>query len=285
MDNAEQNRGRQPAGVAFLGARRAESYFEEWPTELGGGGAATPQREVVSLVPRTGDKGSSGSDVVNENQSGDASEALLLRVSRPDIAQPTPSTADAVIAQPAPLAQAKPQPRFLGLGRGGPSKAQVAAQQLEADRTTIRLGSWSRSVGVIVANPKGGVGKTPSALILGGVIASIRGGQTCVFEVTDDAGALAVRAEGPAAAGLAELVRDVSAIRGAGQLAGYTAQQASYAAVIGTVHDRNPLTHTDVQNGTCLIFSGSSTRSGSWIQGISHRRAPSLAGSPQPMRS
>lgn len=252
MDNAEQYRGQQPAGAVFLGARRAESYFEEWPTELGGQTDSSTPGEVVRFVPRKGDKTAPEADMVDEDESAETSEALLLRVSQPEPPQPAPVASRVEAAQPA-LPVAPTTPRRGLFARRGPSKAQLAAQQLDADRNTIRLASWARSVGVLVANPKGGVGKTPSALILGGVIASIRGGQTCVFEVTDDAGALAVRAEGPAAAGMAELVRDVGAIRGAGQLAGYVSQQTSYAAVIGTVHDRAPLSHTDVQNVSNLL--------------------------------
>lgn len=252
MDNAEQYRGQQPAGAAFLGARRAESYFEEWPTELGGeAGSSTPD-EVVRFVPRMGDKTAPEADMVDEDESAEESEALLLRMSQPEPPQPAPAASRVEAAQPA-LPAAPAAPRRGLFARRGPTKAQLAAQQLNADRNTIRLASWARSVGVLVANPKGGVGKTPSALILGGVLASIRGGQTCVFEVTDDAGALAVRAEGPATAGMAELVRDVGAIRGAGQLAGYVSQQTSYAAVVGTVYDRAPLSHVDVQNVSDLL--------------------------------
>ncbi len=254
MDNEGQCPPQRPAGAVFTGARRAESYFEEWPTELGGGGEPAASGEIVGLVPRMGDKSAKGADMVGEDESVMESEALLLRVSQPEPAPPAPVTGRVEDVQPViPTTAEQPRRSGFGLGRRGPSKAQLAAQQIEADRTTIRLGSWSRSVGVLLANPKGGVGKTPSALILGGVIASIRGGQTCVFEVTDDPGALAVRAEGPARAGIAELVRDVGTIRGAGQLSGYVAQQTSYAAVIGTVHDRAALSHTDVQNVSDLL--------------------------------
>lgn len=251
MSNAEQGSGQQPARAAFLGAHRAENYFEEWPTEFGGSAGAPMPAEVVSSVPRMGGRPSPEGDVVSENGSAESSEALLLRMTRPAPAGPVAGLTDVQTSSPA--VPAPPAPRRGFLGRRSPSKAQLAAQQLEADRNAIRLASWARSVGVLVANPKGGVGKTPSALILGGVIASIRGGQTCVFEVTDDAGALAIRAEGPAQAGLAELVRDATAIRGAGQLAGYVSQQTSYAAVVGTVHDRPPLSNTDVQNVSDLL--------------------------------
>jgi MinD-like ATPase involved in chromosome partitioning or flagellar assembly len=108
-------------------------------------------------------------------------------------------------------------------------------------------------MGVLIANPKGGVGKTPSALILGGVFANVRGGQSVVYEVTDDAGSLAVRAEGPMTVGVAELARDAGEIRGAGQLASYTTQQTSYAAVIGAPRDRSPLGYEDVQRVSDLL--------------------------------
>lgn len=133
-----------------------------------------------------------------------------------------------------------------------PNAAEIAAAELGRARSLIRLSTWSRSVGILVANPKGGVGKTPLSLLTAGVLANIRGGGTIVLEVADDPGALAVRAEGPAAAGVAELLRDIDDIRGAGQLAGYIAQQTSYAAVIGTAGDREALTGDDVRRMAAL---------------------------------
>lgn len=131
-----------------------------------------------------------------------------------------------------------------------PSAAEIRAAELGSARSLIRLSQWQRSVGVLVANPKGGVGKTPLALAIGGCFASIRGGGAVVVEVADDAGALSVRAEGRAPVGVAELLRDVDEIRGAGHLAGYVSQQTSYAAVIGTVGDRAALTGADVHRIT-----------------------------------
>lgn len=162
---------------------------------------------------------------------------------------PTPDTATPAPAAAAPVAAAPARtPGFGWIGR-----STVTRQQLEADRAAIRLASWPRSVGILVANPKGGAGKTPSSLIIGGVLAASRGGQTCVYEVCDDAGALAVRAEGPAYAGMAELVRDLGDIRGAGQLAGYATQQTSYAAVIGSGDDRAPLDRDTVRSLSDLL--------------------------------
>ncbi|MFC4245064.1 MinD/ParA family protein [Gryllotalpicola reticulitermitis] len=114
--------------------------------------------------------------------------------------------------------------------------------KLSIFETQIRQATWSRAVSVLVANPKGGTGKTPAALLLGGTIASIRGGQVAIVEVSDDPGALTYRAEGNPQVGLGELVRDLDRITNAGQLAGYTAPQSSFAAVIGTVGRRPRLT-------------------------------------------
>ena len=104
-----------------------------------------------------------------------------------------------------------------------------------ADEEIIRQATWTRAVSILVANPKGGVGKTPSAILIGGVLATVRGGSVCVVEVSDDAGSLTFRSEGNSRLGIGELVRDAGTITTAGQLAGYTAPQTSYASVIGTV--------------------------------------------------
>jgi MinD-like ATPase involved in chromosome partitioning or flagellar assembly len=110
--------------------------------------------------------------------------------------------------------------------------------ELAAAQATIRQATWTRAVSVLVANPKGGTGKTPLSLLLGGTLASIRGGSVAVIEVADDPGALAYRAEGTPRLGIGDLVRDADHIRTAGQLAGYTAPQTSFAAVIGSTTRR-----------------------------------------------
>ncbi len=63
-----------------------------------------------------------------------------------------------------------------------PSAAETAelaaTAEAEARRarneTTIRQATWTRAVSILVNNPKGGTGKTPTSLLLGGIIASIR---------------------------------------------------------------------------------------------------------------
>ncbi|TFC93304.1 hypothetical protein [Cryobacterium sp. TMT3-29-2] len=115
-----------------------------------------------------------------------------------------------------------------------------------AHETTVRQATWTRAVSVLVNNPKGGTGKTPTALLLGGVLAAIRGGSVAILEVSDDPGALNFRAEGNPLLGLGELVRDVDHVQTAGRLAGYTAPQTSFASVIGSTGRRDRLSGESV---------------------------------------
>ena len=131
-----------------------------------------------------------------------------------------------------------------------PGAAEKAATEI-AERQRqhediVRQATWTRAVSILVANPKGGVGKTPMALLLGGMLAAVRGGSVCIMEVSDDPGALTFRSEGSPTRGLGELVRDAGTIRSAGQLAGYTAPQTSFAAVVGSIGSRPRLEGVDV---------------------------------------
>jgi len=112
------------------------------------------------------------------------------------------------------------------------------AEELRRDEEVVRQATWTRAVSILVANPKGGVGKTPTSLVVGGTLAAIRGGSVCIMEVSDDPGALTFRSEGRPTRGLGELVREADTIRTAGQLAGYTAPQTSFASVIGSIGSR-----------------------------------------------
>lgn len=133
------------------------------------------------------------------------------------------------------------------------AEARAQAEQLRQDEETIRQATWTRAVSIIVANPKGGTGKTPVSLLLGGTLASVRGGSVAIMEVSDDPGALTFRAEGRPALGIGELVRDADQITSAGQLAGYTAPQTSFASVIGTVGRRPQLTGDDVTDVAAVL--------------------------------
>ncbi|TFC76606.1 ParA family protein [Cryobacterium cheniae] len=132
----------------------------------------------------------------------------------------------------------------------GPGAAELGERRCKELRTThettVRQATWTRAVSVLVNNPKGGTGKTPTALLLGGVLAAIRGGSVAILEVSDDPGALNFRAEGNPLLGLGELVRDVDHVHTAGRLAGYTAPQTSFASVIGSTGRRDRLTGESV---------------------------------------
>lgn len=116
-------------------------------------------------------------------------------------------------------------------------KAAHAAAILDAQRV-IRQATWTRAVACLVGNKKGGTGKTPLSLLLGGIVSAVRGGGVAIVEVSDDPGTLGLRAEGTPALGLGEFVRDVDSLTTRGQVTGYTAPQTSFASVIGTAVDR-----------------------------------------------
>lgn len=183
----------------------------------------------------------------------------------PPSVEPTSAAAPAAPAPvllpdlPRPAAAVKPRRATVGMrgvlamaglpiapGRAERRFIEETADQLQRT-AVVRQATWTRAVGILVANPKGGCGKTPLALLLAGTLATIRGGSVAVLEVADDAGALGFRAEGTPRRGVAELVRDLDGIGSAGQLAGYTAPQTSFAAVIGSVGRRPPLTAADVR--------------------------------------
>jgi MinD-like ATPase involved in chromosome partitioning or flagellar assembly len=216
---------------AFAGASRAQQYVE--PLEAP---AATPELIVVE---------SADEPVANTGSAPIESAPIPA----PTIAPPDLGVVGLVTARPRATSGLRGLVGKVGI-KVAPSKAESARLEIDAqlrrDEEVVRQTTWTRAVSILVANPKGGVGKTPSALALGGVLASIRGGSVCILEVSDDPGALTFRAEGTPKLGLGELVRDVDTIRSAGQLAGYTAPQTSFASVIGTVGRRQRLSKDDV---------------------------------------
>lgn len=130
-----------------------------------------------------------------------------------------------------------------GLFHLKPAPAELAHRDAVA---TIGRATWTRAVNVVVANSKGGVGKTPTGLILGGILGHVRGGSVLVWEATDTTGTLTARAEGTPVRGLEQLVGVVEQVRSAGHLSGYTAPQTSHADVLGSVGSRWGLTGPDV---------------------------------------
>ena len=132
-----------------------------------------------------------------------------------------------------------------GLLKLAPSTVELTHRQAIA---TITTATWTRSVNIVVTNPKGGVGKTPTTLIVAGILAQLRGGSVAALEAAEAAGTLTSRAEGAPVRGLGELVEATGSIHTAGNLAGYAAPQSSHAHVFGTVGARRPLAGDDVLN-------------------------------------
>jgi len=229
-----------PVSTAFSGASRAQGYIEA--------DVPTPERPAATAREvRAVDETGIPSTATPQRPAGRPSEPALADLfggSDQDLGL----LSNAAPAQGAQRGLRGVLSRLgLSMAPGPPELAErEQAEALRRDEETIRQATWTRAVSVLVANQKGGVGKTPSAIIAGGVLAAARGGSVCILEVSDDPGALSFRAEGNPSRGMGELVRDVDTISSAGQLAGYTAPQTSFASVIGTVRRRPRLTHDDV---------------------------------------
>ena len=215
---------------AFAGAQRASKYIEAAATAIEPD--ATSAAQEVPTVEPDADLRTSAEDVSVANRGGE----LYPEVDNVDLGTLSITRAPRVAKTGARGMLAR-----LGM-KVQPGAAELAALDIAEQRRrhedVVRQATWTRAVSILVANPKGGVGKTPTAVLLGGMLAAIRGGSVCIIEVSDDPGALTFRTEGSPTRGLGELVRDAATIRSAGQLAGYTAPQSSFAAVIGSVGPR-----------------------------------------------
>lgn len=152
---------------------------------------------------------------------------------------------------------------FLNQLLGGAIKLAPSAKELEARELVaaqrrfedlIRQSTWTRAVGLLVANKKGTAGKTPLSILLGGVLAAIRGGSVAILETSDDKGQLAYRAEGDPQLGMGELVANIANVRTQSQLRGYTVTQTSFASVIGSTPKwRPPLTRENVLDVAAIV--------------------------------
>ncbi|MGX5717506.1 MinD/ParA family ATP-binding protein [Arthrobacter sp. MAHUQ-56] len=147
---------------------------------------------------------------------------------------------------------------FGGVFKLAPSSKELDARELAAAQgrfeDLIRQSTWTRAVGLLVANKKGTAGKTPLSILLGGVLAAIRGGSVAILETSDDKGQLAYRAEGDPQLGMGELVASISKVRTQSQLRGYTVTQTSFASVIGSTPKwRPPLTRENVLDVASIV--------------------------------
>ena len=216
---------------AFAGAQRASHYIETPAAVTEPSAPAAAAQEAPPVEPDT-DLKTPADDVSAADRGGEP---------YPEVDNVDLGTLS--ITQAPRVAQTGARGMLAKLGmKIQPGAAELAAigiaDQQRRHEDVVRQATWTRAVSILVANPKGGAGKTPTAVLLGGMLAATRGGSVCIIEVSDDPGALTFRTEGSPTRGLGELVRDAATIRSAGQLAGYTAPQSSFAAVIGSVGPR-----------------------------------------------
>ncbi len=126
--------------------------------------------------------------------------------------------------------------RLLSFGLAHP-KPGTEELDLRANQRTIRGIRWPRSVRIAVANDKGGVGKTPAALILGGMIAE-QGRTVVVWDAADARGTLTERGEGTPIRCVSEVEAAPGEYRVPGTIGGVTSKQSSFADVLGSLTDR-----------------------------------------------
>lgn len=251
-------------GDVFPGARRAAAYVEPEVTDIVDVRAPGPRRtpQLVDVddmpAPAIDHAPSAPAEPIEAAPAAAPAEAAPTGIPESIFLDPVADLSTASTLQAPVVASSGFRGWLNSLGfklAPGAREQQLidAADTFRQDQTIIRQATWTRAVSILVANKKGGAGKTPTALLIGGVLAAARGGSVCVLEVSDDPGALTFRAEGSPTIGLGELVGDVDQISSAGQLAGYTAPQTSFASVIGTVGRRPQLTRESVVDVSRVI--------------------------------
>ena len=166
--------------------------------------------------------------------------------SEPEIAEDS-----ALDVPPRPLARPellpgrrrRPRPAKWGF-RGTLSRAGIRVNpgvmevQHREHEEFVRQTTWPRPIYVTVADDKGGSGKTPTAVTVGGFFAWLKGGLTLVWEATAAEGTLAARTEGRSSRGLNQLLKDAEQVRTPGVLSSYVTDQTSYAQVLGSTGKR-----------------------------------------------
>lgn len=122
-----------------------------------------------------------------------------------------------------------------GLAKAKPGQEEV---QYRENVRAVRQGSWPRCARIVVANPKGGVGKTPLAVGLGGKLAQIRGGGVVVWDAADAAGTTGARSEIRLGRCISEVEANPDMYSQPGTISAAVATQSSFADILGSLQDR-----------------------------------------------
>lgn len=155
----------------------------------------------------------------------------------------TPSSA-VVTWEPAPLDETPAtwgrRPALIRAVTFGLVKPKPGAEELahRENERVIRSANWPRAVRVLVANPKGGSGKTPTALLLGGAMARVRGGSVAVWDAADAPGTLHVVAQGTARRCVAEIAADPEGYAYPGTIAAVATTQTTGADALVSLSNR-----------------------------------------------
>jgi MinD-like ATPase involved in chromosome partitioning or flagellar assembly len=223
----------------FRGAVRTKSY-DAPPEEPAGEGPAVEESAPI-VDDDVGPPAQAGSSTPDAASTADpwsgypVHSAVVVRAGQPA----TPAAGVGLLPERPPKPTAGHRRRAtIGWRRSLGLNASDAEAAWLADRAIVRQSTWGEPIRIVVANPKGGSGKTPAALVLGGILASIRGGYVAVWDASDAKGDLGDRAEGEIRAGVVELAGAADRIASVGQVGAYTAPQSSHADVIASPASR-----------------------------------------------
>lgn len=228
MTMTEQNAGTR----RLPGAARAKAFAEP-PAEQ----APAPRQTRAAAPPFS-----------PEARSGNPSMALPPAAESEDVGRDASSTTTwssqvvawkppAPVEAPAEWGRRRTVLKVLSLGLAKPKPGREELEHRRAERM-IRAAAWPRSVRIAVANPKGGAGKTPTALVLGGILAKNRGGSVAIWDAADAAGSLSVIAEGVQAQCLSAIEADPGQFAHPGTISACAATQTSNADVLASLGDR-----------------------------------------------
>jgi MinD-like ATPase involved in chromosome partitioning or flagellar assembly len=224
MTTTEQNTGTR----RLPGAARARAFAEP-PAEAAP--VARPKTAALPFSPEAAGTvskpASAGVDEPRDSPSPVASWSSQVVAWKP----PAPSEA------PAEWGRRRTVLKVLSLGLAKPKPGREELDHRRNERL-IRSAAWPRSVRIAVANPKGGAGKTPTALLLGGTLATNRGGSVAVWDAADAAGSLSGIAEGVQAQCISEVEADPGRFAHPGTIAACAATQTSNADVLASLADR-----------------------------------------------
>lgn len=218
----------------FAGAARAASYEER----------AVPQPEIEPDEDETRNSPASVAEELSHEEPSEADETAEVSMPPRPLARP----------ELLPSRNRRPRPARWGfrgaLSRSGirMSPGAMEARHREHEEF-IRQTTWPRPVYISVADPKGGSGKTPTAVTIGGFFAWLKGGLTLVWEAREAAGTLEARSEGRSARGQNQLLEDAESVRTPGVMSSYVKDQTSYAQVLGSTGQR-VMTAEDVRRCT-----------------------------------